>query len=417
MLSIPGEGTIRSRVAHCFTSLSSCSPHTSTKSAGKEAPASTPCRRTSKASAMDIDPEDLFREDSDSEEEFRQEREASKEFVVYLIDASPKMFVPFTRDEDEKGETPFHIAISCVLQSLKTQIIAGSFDEVAVCFFNTKQKKNLQDVSGVYAFDVMERESLDRPTARFIKEFSNIEESFLGQIGSCYCIVSGSRENSIYNALWVAQALLRKGSSKTATKRILMFTNEDDPFGSITGPAQMDMVRTTLQRAKDAQGLGISIELLPLSRPDEDFNISKLYAELLGLENEELSQFVSSAGERVFQYHMSVETCSIRTVFKPRKIPTESCSMWGYEIYYGTLEKPSMEGTREMLMPRRGHLFVKILVLYFKSHRNASSHTKGFGVPDRIGPIRANRCGSGETRFAIRLIRSDSPDTYSGRVA
>lgn len=31
------------------------------------------------------------------------------------------------------------------------------------------------------------------------------------EIGSQYGMVSGSRENSLYNSLWVAQALLRKG--------------------------------------------------------------------------------------------------------------------------------------------------------------------------------------------------------------
>lgn len=36
-------------------------------------------------------------------------------------------------------------------------------------------------------------------------------ESFTKDIGSQYGIVSGSRENSLYNALWIAQALLRKG--------------------------------------------------------------------------------------------------------------------------------------------------------------------------------------------------------------
>lgn len=71
---------------------------------------------------------------------------------------------------------------------------------------------------------------------------------------------------------------------------------------------KIDMTRTTLQRAKvtircvykfnytlevnvrvriiasycalfqDAQDLGISIELLPLSRPDEEFNISLFYS-------------------------------------------------------------------------------------------------------------------------------------------
>lgn len=39
--------------------------------------------------------------------------------------------------ENEKGETHFHIAVNCVLQSLKTQIISRSYDEVAICFFNT----------------------------------------------------------------------------------------------------------------------------------------------------------------------------------------------------------------------------------------------------------------------------------------
>lgn len=36
-------------------------------------------------------------------------------------------------------------------------------------------------------------------------------ESFSKQIGSIYGISSGSRDNSLYNALWAAQALLRKG--------------------------------------------------------------------------------------------------------------------------------------------------------------------------------------------------------------
>lgn len=104
-------------------------------------------------------------------------------------------------------------------------------------------------------------------------------------------------------------------SAKTADKRILLFTNEDDPFGSFKGASKIDMTRTTLQRAqvcssghhfllnfanrstfstkinsivlffflcyiyfKDARDLGISIELLPLGRPEEEFNISLFYA-------------------------------------------------------------------------------------------------------------------------------------------
>ncbi|XVF78951.1 hypothetical protein PTKIN_Ptkin14bG0179700 [Pterospermum kingtungense] len=249
---------------------------------------------------MDLDPEDVFKdEEDDPDNEFFQLSQSSKEYVVYLVDASPKMFNTTCPGKDQKDETHFHAAISCIAESLKTQIISRAYDEVTICFFNTREKENLQDLNGVFVFNVAEREHLDRPTARLIKEFEHIEDSFMKEIGSQYGIVPGSRENSLYNALWVAQALLRKGSIKTADKRILLFTNEDDPFGSLQGAAKVDMTRTTLQRAKDAQDLGISIELLPLSRPDEEFNVSIFYADLLGLDGDYLAQFMPSAGQRL----------------------------------------------------------------------------------------------------------------------
>lgn len=249
---------------------------------------------------MELDPEDVFRdEDEDPESQFFQEKEASKEFVVYLIDASPKMFSSTCPSEDEKQESHFHIAVSCIAQSLKSHIINRSNDEIAICFFNTREKKNLQELNGVYVFNDPQRECIDRPTARLIKDFDVIEESFIKNIGSQNGIVSDSRENSLYSALWVAQALLRKGSSKTADKRIFLFTNEDDPFGSMRISVKEDMTRTTLQRAKDAQDLGISIELLPLSHPDKQFDISLFYKDLIGLNGDELTEFMPSVGQKL----------------------------------------------------------------------------------------------------------------------
>ncbi|QCE05667.1 ATP-dependent DNA helicase 2 subunit 1 [Vigna unguiculata] len=251
---------------------------------------------------MELDADDIFKDDEDHTEAEASvlEDESSKEYVVYLVDASPKMFKTYcSEQEDYELESHFHIAISCIYQALKTQIISNSYDQVAICFFNTREKKNLQDLNGVYVFNVPEREFLDRPTARFIKEFEQLEESFSKHIGSQHGIVSDTRENSLYNAIWAAQALLRKGSAKTVDKRILLFTNDDDPFGSIKGAAKSDMIRMTRQRAKDAQDLGISIELLPLScTTDEVFKISQFYADLIGLEGDDLVDFMPEAGKK-----------------------------------------------------------------------------------------------------------------------
>lgn len=38
-----------------------------------------------------------------------------------------------------------------------------------------REKKNLQDLNGVYVFNVADRDDLDRPTARLIKEFDLVE--------------------------------------------------------------------------------------------------------------------------------------------------------------------------------------------------------------------------------------------------
>uniref|UniRef100_I1NJE1 DNA helicase n=1 Tax=Glycine max TaxID=3847 RepID=I1NJE1_SOYBN len=256
---------------------------------------------------MDLDGDDndndIFRDDEDDPQAQLSllENESSKEYVVYLVDASPKMFSTTcpAEEDDQNGETHFHIAISCISQTLESQIINRSYDQVAICFFNTREKNNLQDLNSVFVFNVPEREFLDRPTARLIKEFYQLEESFSKIIGSQHGIVSGTRENSLYNAIWAAQALLRKGSAKTVDKRILLFTNDDDPFGSIKGAVKSDMTRMTLQRAKDAQDLGISIELLPLSHPDEVFNVSQFYADLIGLEGDDLVDFMPSAGKKL----------------------------------------------------------------------------------------------------------------------
>ncbi|WVZ14519.1 hypothetical protein V8G54_012085 [Vigna mungo] len=60
--------------------------------------------------------------------------------------------------EHQKLESHFHIVISYISQTLKTQIITRSYDQVAICFFNT----------------------VDKPIARLIKEFDQLEVKIFG---------------------------------------------------------------------------------------------------------------------------------------------------------------------------------------------------------------------------------------------
>ncbi|CAI5984990.1 unnamed protein product [Closterium sp. NIES-64] len=81
-----------------------------------------------------------------------------------------------------------------------------------------------------------------------------------------------------------------QSTSQEVLKNVLLFTNDDDPFGAISNEGvRSDMRRTTRQKAKDARALGIQIDLFPLSRPGEKFNsTSSLRAQsMLSLSPEE----------------------------------------------------------------------------------------------------------------------------------
>eukprot|EP00252_Welwitschia_mirabilis_P011453 TRINITY_DN25707_c0_g1_i1.p1 TRINITY_DN25707_c0_g1~~TRINITY_DN25707_c0_g1_i1.p1 ORF type:complete len:630 (-),score=139.97 TRINITY_DN25707_c0_g1_i1:36-1925(-) len=248
---------------------------------------------------MEWNSSDLFVEDDEEQDYNHAEGDgANKELVVYMIDAGPDMFVQLNEKENGQCETCFGIVIKCIVESLKSRIINRDYDEVGVCFYNTQKKKNMQESEGVYVFNVPDREELDRPTAKFIKELSEIEGVFKKEIGSQNRFIPGSRENPLYNALWVAQGLLRKGSTHSTDKVIMLFTNDDDPFGIVDAGVKADMRRTTIQRAKDIRDLGVNIELFPLSRPGEEFNVSIFFAEMLELENEEVTGFMKTVAER-----------------------------------------------------------------------------------------------------------------------
>lgn len=56
----------------------------------------------------------------------------TKDSIVFLIDASPAMFV-----ETDEGETPFECAVRCAINTLTDKIISSDSDLVAVCFYGT----------------------------------------------------------------------------------------------------------------------------------------------------------------------------------------------------------------------------------------------------------------------------------------
>ncbi|CAM6092560.1 unnamed protein product [Calypogeia fissa] len=235
----------------------------------------------------------LFLDDDEDADARQDEFEFSskKEFVVFLIDAGSDMFVPIS--EEGSGGTYFDAVVKGVSNHLKTRIISQASDEVGVCFFNTREKTNLQECEGVYEF-----RQLGIPSAELIRDTDRIREKFDKEIGSKVVRTTDSTESLLFNALWVATGMLRTGLSKNVVKRIYIFTNNDDPLEGASR-THMDKLREmTLQKAKDAQDLGIGIELFPFNRPGELFNVKILYSDLVQLDDDDSNKFISTSQQR-----------------------------------------------------------------------------------------------------------------------
>uniref|UniRef100_A0A0A9DKF6 Ku domain-containing protein n=1 Tax=Arundo donax TaxID=35708 RepID=A0A0A9DKF6_ARUDO len=104
------------------------------------------------------------------------------------------------------------------------------------------------------------------------------------------------------------------------------------------------MIRTTAQRAKDAQDLGLSIELLPLSRPDEEFNMSLFYADLIGLDGDEITEYLPSAGEKLEDMTDQLR----KRMMKKRRVKTLSFAVTNdvcIEVNTYALIRPTTPGT------------------------------------------------------------------------
>ncbi|KAK4356773.1 hypothetical protein RND71_022383 [Anisodus tanguticus] len=99
-----------------------------------------------------------------------------QERVVYLVDASPKMFSSTCPTDDEKTATHFQVAINSIAQSLRSQIINRSYDEVSICLFNTNYEEEDSKVDG-------KAEPSKKRKANAMKEYANYDWSDLADNG------------------------------------------------------------------------------------------------------------------------------------------------------------------------------------------------------------------------------------------
>ncbi|KAM9229092.1 X-ray repair cross-complementing protein 6 isoform 1-T1 [Dugong dugon] len=225
--------------------------------------------------------ESYYKNEGDEEEEEQDEgpeaggeyKYSGRDSLIFLVDASRAMFES-QNEGDEDELTPFEMSIECILSVYTNKIISSDRDLLAVVFYGTKKDKNSVNFKNIYVL-----QELDNPGAKRVLEL----DRFKGQLGKKHFqdLIGCGSDYSLSEALWVCANLFSDVQFKMSHKRIMLFTNEDDPHGSDS--AKASRART---KAADLRDTGIFLDLMHLKKPG-GFDISLFYRDIISIAEDE----------------------------------------------------------------------------------------------------------------------------------
>uniref|UniRef100_A0A8C3PJW2 5'-deoxyribose-5-phosphate lyase Ku70 n=1 Tax=Calidris pygmaea TaxID=425635 RepID=A0A8C3PJW2_9CHAR len=217
-------------------------------------------------------------EGQDEEEEEQQEegaeavadyRFSGRDSLIFLVDATKAMFEP-----DGDGVTPFDMTIQCIRNVYTSKIISSDRDLLSVVFYGTEKNKNSADFKHIYVL-----QELDNPGAKRVLEL----DQYRGDEGRALFreTFGHNADYSLGEALWACSNLFSDVRIRLSHKRIMLFTNEDDPHANDSAKAKL--ART---RAGDLRDTGIILDLMHLKKPG-GFDISLFYRDIINIAEDE----------------------------------------------------------------------------------------------------------------------------------
>lgn len=221
--------------------------------------------------------ESYYKTEGEEEEEEEQSPDTNGEYkysgrdsLIFLVDASRAMFE--SQSEDEL--TPFDMSIQCIQSVYTSKIISSDRDLLAVVFYGTEKDKNSVNFKNIYVL-----QDLDNPGAKRVLEL----DRFKGQQGQKHFrdTIGHGSDYSLSEVLWVCANLFSDVQFKMSHKRIMLFTNEDDPHGNDS--AKASRART---KASDLRDTGIFLDLMHLKKRG-GFDVSLFYRDIITIAEDE----------------------------------------------------------------------------------------------------------------------------------
>ncbi|KAJ5626721.1 hypothetical protein N7528_004148 [Penicillium herquei] len=219
--------------------------------------------------------EENFEEEEVDETSFR----AVKDAVLFAIDISSSMLTPRPSTNPKKPgeESPASAALKCAYALMQQRIISNPKDMMGVLLYGTRLSKSYDadeesgaDLSYPHCYLFTD---LNIPLAQDVKDLRALAEND----EEFQKILQPSEEPvSMANVLFCANQIFTSRASNFLSRRLFIVTDNDNPHAN-----NEQLRKASAVRARDLYDLGVTIELFPISRPDQEFDTSKYYYDII----------------------------------------------------------------------------------------------------------------------------------------
>uniref|UniRef100_A0A2K5RS23 DNA helicase n=1 Tax=Cebus imitator TaxID=2715852 RepID=A0A2K5RS23_CEBIM len=246
---------------------------------------------------------------------------SGRDGLIFLVDASRATFESQSADE----LTPFDMSMPCIQSVYISKVISSERDLLAVVFYGTEKGKNSVNFKNINVL-----QELDNPGAKRILELDHVRSS---------------RDKNLLEVPWVCANLFSDIQFKMSHKRIMLFTNEDNPRGNDS--AKASQART---KAGDLLDTGIFLDLMHLKKPG-GFDISLFYRDIISIAEDEDLRVHFEESSKLEDLLQKVRTKETRHRLKLKVSKDTVISVGIYNLVQKALKPPPIKLYQETNEP------------------------------------------------------------------
>ncbi|KAK7043879.1 ATP-dependent DNA helicase II subunit 1 [Paramarasmius palmivorus] len=210
--------------------------------------------------------------------------ESKKDVILFCIDCSPSMQELYDDPNYENVQTSHLLtALDAAAQIQKKKIITGPNDSVGILLFNTTRKAKSDGPRGqgseikrnTYLFQPIS--ALGAPTIQELMQLLDSARENPEELKDTMPPLLDKRVpmGDVFTSCnWV----IRDGAPKTATKRVFLITDEDNPHA---GPGSKQLVTSARTTLTDLTQAGVTVEPFFISTDEKPFDVHKFYSSVL----------------------------------------------------------------------------------------------------------------------------------------